>query len=46
METIDYNKDALDYNATANVFPGNVLVDILGLNQKETVFEIIDVNRG
>lgn len=46
METIDYNKDVLDYNTTAKTFPGNVLVDILGLNQKEIVFEIIDVNRG
>lgn len=46
METIDYNKDVLDYNATTDIFPGNVLADVLGLNQKETVFKIIDVYRG
>lgn len=46
IETVDYNKDVLDYNATAGTFPGNILVDILGYNKSETAFEIIAVSRG
>ena len=46
METIDYNKDVVDYNATASTFPGNVIVDIFGYEQSALVFEIIDVSRG
>ena len=46
IETVDYNKDVLDYNATAGTFPGNILADILGYNKSETTFEIIAVSRG
>ena len=46
IETIDYNKDVIDYNTTANTFPGNILVDILGYNKSKTTFEIIAVSRG
>lgn len=46
IETVDYNKDVLDYNATASTFPGNAIISILGYNESETVFEIIAVSRG